>query len=389
MKADQSVVWSLEVEIGRAGAGRNLIVPVDLGAHSYILETRNHSTSVMKLFLLFTLFVWNLVTACQPRTTELNEIFNPLPDVVAAPPIPSTGYLTSHLGYGTYMVTDGSYQSVFVVSTQGVILIDAPPTTGENIAYAIGNVTDKSITHLVYSHSHADHIGSAWRFTGPHVDVIAHEETAKALAEVPDQRRPAPKITFNNNYNLQVGNQTLELAYKGANHCPGNIFIHMPKPKVLMVVDIVFPGWAPFAALGEATNIPNFIQAHDQILGYDFEYYIGGHVGRPGNRTDVLLQQEYVQDLFTNCNASLLLTETDDPVLGAQNILAAVGKNNPGNWWADFKVYLDVVAERCANVTDAKWGGKLGGIDVFGFENAYAMMEHLRIDYNILGPFGG
>jgi glyoxylase-like metal-dependent hydrolase (beta-lactamase superfamily II) len=342
----------------------------------------------MRSLMLFSILVQTLVVAFQSRTFELNETFNLLPGVAVAPAVPTTGYLTTHLGYGTYMVTDGTYQSVFVVSTQGVILIDAPPTIGSNLAYAIGNVTDKMVTHLVYSHSHADHIRAASLFVGPTVEIIAHEETAKALAETPDSHRPAPNITFKFKYNLQVGNQTLQLAYKGANHCPGNIFIYIPNPKVLMVVDIVFPGWAPFSGLGEATNIPNFIQAHKDILSYDFEHYIGGHIGRPGIRDDVLLQQEYVQDLFSNCNASILLTETDDPVLGAQNIIGAVEKNNPGNWWAVFKVYLDVVAERCANLTEEKWGGKLGGADVFGFENAYAMVEHLRIDYDILGPFG-
>src|ERR1700753_4148467 len=140
----------------------------------------------MRSLILFSILVQTLVVAFQSRTSELNETFNPLPGVTVAPAVPATGYLTTHLGSGTYMVTDRHYQSVFVVSTQGVILIDAPPTTGSNLAYAIGNVTDKTVTHLVYSHSHADHIGAASRCGGPAVEIIAHEETAKALAEALD-----------------------------------------------------------------------------------------------------------------------------------------------------------------------------------------------------------
>ena len=44
---------------------------------------------------------------------------------------------------------------------EGVIVVDAPPSIGENILAAIAEVTDEPITHVIYSHSHADHIGAA------------------------------------------------------------------------------------------------------------------------------------------------------------------------------------------------------------------------------------
>jgi glyoxylase-like metal-dependent hydrolase (beta-lactamase superfamily II) len=340
------------------------------------------------LILLSLLCFFYCFVLGQSHLGELNQTFDVLPPAVQPPSIGTAGYLTTSLGHGTYMVTDGSYQIMFVVSTAGVILIDAPPTTGLHIAYAIGNITDKPITHMIYSHSHADHIGYAGLLITDHVEIIAHEETLFRLAEVRDPLRPLPKTTFKQDYELHVGNQTIQLSYKGENHCPGNIFIYLEAPKVLMVVDVVFPGWVPFAQLAESTNIFNWIRAHDEILRYNFTHYIGGHLGRPGTRDDVLVQQEYLNDLSTNCNASISLTTTNDSILGAYNILASVGKNNPGNFWASFKVYLDLVAEHCANITNEKWGTRLGGADAFGFENSYTMMEHLRIDLNILGPFG-
>jgi glyoxylase-like metal-dependent hydrolase (beta-lactamase superfamily II) len=343
----------------------------------------------MAILISMFLFLCGLVLGQQSHLGELNEIFDALPASVQSPTIGSTGYFTTSLGYGTYMVTDGSYQIVFVVSTAGVILIDAPPTLGKYIDQAVADITNKPITHMIYSHSHADHIGSASLFASRNVEIIAHKETLLRLAEVQDARRPLPTKTFIQNYDLHVGNQTLQLSYKGENHCPGNIFIYIEAPKVLMVVDIVFPGWVPFAELAESTNIINWIKAHDQILSYDFIHYVGGHVGRPGTRQDVIVQQEYLNDLSTNCNMSIALTATNDAILGVNNIIGSVAKNNPGNWWADFKVYLDLVAEHCANITNEKWGSKLGGADAFGFENAYTMTEHLRLDYNILGPFGG
>jgi len=82
----------------------------------------------------------------------------------------------------------------------------------------------------------------------------------------------------------------------------GNIFIYAPIQKVLMLVDVVYPGWTPFANLGETKYVPGLMNSIDQILKYDFDHYIGGHVGKTGNRTDVLVQQEYMNDL--NATAS-------------------------------------------------------------------------------------
>jgi len=321
------------------------------------------------------------------HTEDLGHVFAKLPATAVGPKIPESGYFYEHLGDGTYWITDGSYQSMFVVSTEGVIVVDVPPTIGKNLLYAIGNVTDKPITHLVYSHAHSDHIGAAAIVVNKHTEIIAHKDTLELLQLTPDPLRPFPTTTFRDNYDVVVGNQTLQLFYHGENHYRGNIYIYAEDPKVLMLIDVVFPGWVPFSELAVSSNIPGWIQAHDIILKYDFKHYIGGHLTRLGTKADVLVQKEYIKDLFDNCKAAIELTATADPVLGAQAILGAVGALNPGNPWSQFKGYLDVVAEYCGNKTTEKWVGKLGAADVFSFENAYAMVERLRLDYNVLGPF--
>lgn len=339
------------------------------------------------LFLSVILFT-SLASQCSIEE-EVNDVFLPLPETSKGLAIGPEGYVTESFGGGVYMVTDGSYQCLFIVSTKGVILVDLPPTIGKNIFPAIGNVTDEPITHLVYSHSHADHIGTASLVAKPGIEIIAHEETTELLRTYADPGRPIPTKFFARDHVVKSGNQTVHLSYKGENHCRGNIFIYAPAADVLMLVDVVFPGWAPFAQLAVSSNIPGWVAAHAHILE-DYphmRHFVGGHLGRSGNRNDVLVQQEYVHDLHTACTAAIELSATADPVLGAGNIQGAVLATNPGNYWAVFRAYLDVVAERCANVTNEKWLGKLGAVDVFAFDNAYAMVEHLRLDYNVLGPF--
>jgi hypothetical protein len=111
-----------------------------------------------------------------------------------------------------------------------------------------------------------------------------------------------------------------------------------------MVVDIVYPGWVPFGPLDESVYIPGWFAAHDQILEYDFDFYVGGHLGRAGNRDDVLIAREYIRD-YTNCVAAIAESVTSDPSVGLGSIGPTVIGNNPRNGWAEFRVYLDLVSD--------------------------------------------
>jgi len=59
-----------------------------------------------------------------------------------------------------------------------------------------------------------------------------------------------------------------------------------------------------------------------------------------------------------------------------------------GNAWAIFKTYLDAAARLTADPIITKYTGRLAGADVFTTDNAFAMIESLRIDSGDLGPFG-
>jgi hypothetical protein len=50
------------------------------------------------------------------------------------------------------------------------------------------------------------------------------------------------------------------------NHLLGNLFIYTPKQKVLMLADIKFPRWVPFAFSAIVQDTEGFIQAHDIAL---------------------------------------------------------------------------------------------------------------------------
>jgi glyoxylase-like metal-dependent hydrolase (beta-lactamase superfamily II) len=294
----------------------------------------------------------------------------PIPDNAKGPQIDfSKGYLVEEISDGLYWVTEGAYQGMFLVTGEGVIVVDAPPSIGQNYLKAIKEVTDEPITHVVYSHAHNDHIGSASMFPEG-VTIIAHKWTAEKLEIRNDPNRPIPTISFEEKYTLEVGNQILELEYHGPMHTSGNIFIYAPQQKVLMLVDVVFPGWVPFKDLAMAEDVPFFINAHDKILEYDFETFIGGHLTRLGTPEDVQIQKEYFDDIQKN--AGLANQQVD--------FMAIAQKVGFENLWLVFQIYADTITQQCTDATLPSWIDKLGGADLFTYDHCWKISESQRID---------
>ena len=306
------------------------------------------------------------------------------PQVMEA--VTSKGFYTGEIGGGVHFITEGWYYMLVVEHDDGLIVVDAPPTIGQyfmggNILTAIGEISDKPITHVVYSHHHLDHIGAANVYPDD-VIVIAQQECADMVATAKDELRPKATVTFDDKHTIEVGGQTLQLDYHGNIHCPGNIFIYHPAQKVLMNIDLIFPGWVPFSSLAMASDLRGFLRGHEVVLGYDFDTFVPGHLTRLGNRADVETQQAYFQDLVDAAMNHLDETQPGRNAMDAEiNFMGAAEQvGGFGNAWLVFDHYLNSVADAvCAEVLP-KWEGKLAGVDVFTRSHAWEVVERLRLD---------
>lgn len=304
----------------------------------------------------------------------------PLPPTAFGPPIPDKGYLVEEIARGLYWVTEGSYIALFMETRHGVIVMDAPPTLAAALPAAIAEVTSKSVTHFIYSHTHGDHVGVAGVLF-PDAHFIAHRDAAATLKRRNDPaRRPVPKQSFKKRLRLNIGGQSLELMYPGPNHEPGNIFIWAPHQKTLMWVDAVFPGWVPFKSLALAQDVPGFIAAHDAALALPFETFVGGHLTRLGTRDDVAIARQYVEDVRAASFEALATTDFFA-------VFGDIGFLDPAdpsflNQWELFEVYLNRVTEAAEAMVLDEWSGKLGGAEVFTASHCFSMIESIRIDDN-------
>lgn len=287
------------------------------------------------------------------------------------PIIGEKGYYVGTYGDDAYWVSDGASNSMFIVYEEGVVVVDAPSSYANHLPAAIAEVTDKPVTHFIYSHYHKDHTGGAGMF-GRDVTYIGHTLTKEELLRVRDPNRPVPSVVFDDTYTLTVGDQRVELAYHGLNHTPGNISIFLPKQKVLMLVDIVYPAVVPFADLGIAAHVPGYYKIIEAVLEYEFDSFQGGHLGRPGTREEFNVAREYVLDLRASAHAALGIIQ---PPVSVDPL-----KNPIENPYHPFAAYLDAASAACAEIVTQKWGDRLKGTASFTQRHCWTSILESIVD---------
>ena len=320
-------------------------------------------------------------TAAEPRKLSVRTPaglpdYAPIPKSALGPALNEQGYYVGRVERNLYWITDGVYQSAFLTTRDGVVLLDAPPTIGRNIQRAVDQIAAENgvsnkVTHLVYSHHHADHGGASSLFD-KNVTRIGHEETRRLLLRDNDPARPVPDEIFQDRRTLEIGGERIELAWRGSNHTPDNIFIHFPDHDALMLIDIVNVRWAPFGIVNLSEDIPGYIEAPATALSYPWKHFIGGHLGRLGTRDDVLLHQQYMADIV-------------------DNVKIAMGKVDPtpyfqkygDNAWAGVKGYLDEITDVAAAPVIEKYTGVLAAADVYTASTTFWVMESLRLDLGL------
>jgi glyoxylase-like metal-dependent hydrolase (beta-lactamase superfamily II) len=299
--------------------------------------------------------------------------YAPIPRPALGPALNEQGYYVGRVERNLYWVTDGTYQSAFLTTTDGVVVLDAPPTIGHNLQRAVDEIAaadgaSNKVTHLIYSHHHADHVGASSLF-GRDVVRIGHEETRDLLIRDDDPARPAPEETFQDRRTLEIGGARIELAWHGCNHSPDNIFIHLPEHEALMLVDIVNPGWAPAYQSDLTEDVQGCIAAPETALTYPWKHFIGGHMGRLGTRQDVAVHQRYMADVSDSSRRAL---DGVDPT----PYFLKYGENT----WAGVKGYLDAITTAAATPVIEKYTGVLAAADVLTVSTTFHVMQSLRLD---------
>ncbi len=126
--------------------------------------------------------------------------------------LPEKGYNYYAIAEDTYYVHNNFENMSFIVTEVGVVVIDPSPSQhgphdkplSVHALEAISEVTDKPVTHVIYTHHHRDHSQGAHLFPES-ATFIAHKRVAYFMALANDPKRPAPDVTWEDDYVLETG----------------------------------------------------------------------------------------------------------------------------------------------------------------------------------------
>jgi glyoxylase-like metal-dependent hydrolase (beta-lactamase superfamily II) len=311
-------------------------------------------------------------TETRVETSDLPD-YAPIPQSALGPALNEQGYYVDRVERNLYWITDGTYQCAFLTTSDGVVVLDAPPTIGNNIQRAVdeiasANGVSNKVNYLVYSHHHADHVGAASLFDKS-VTRIGHEETRNLLLRDNDPARPPNDETFQDRRTLEIGGERIDLSWFGRNHSPDNIIIHLPDHDALMLIDIVNPGWAPVFQSNLTEDIPGYLEAPAKALAYPWTHFIGGHLGRLGTRDDLTLHQQYMADIAESSRKAI---DTVD--------YTPYFAKYPDNPWAAFRGGLEETVATAAAPVIEKYTGVLAAADVFTESTTFQVLQSIRLD---------
>jgi glyoxylase-like metal-dependent hydrolase (beta-lactamase superfamily II) len=224
-----------------------------------------------------------------------------------------------------YVFRYGGYQSMFIVTPQGVIATDPASYRRPAQPYidAIKAVTDKPIKYVIYSHHHYDHIAGGKPFKDLGATFIAHRRAKERLLELKKQNALWPDVVIpdevvDGKKTITLGGTALELIYVGRNHSDNSLVMRLPKEKLVFVVD-----FAPIETI-QFRNIPDnaspleFIDSLKKLAALDWDRMIPGHPapgGRYGTKKDVQDDIAYMEDLSAEVKKAADAGKCIDPAM--------------------------------------------------------------------------
>lgn len=188
-----------------------------------------------------------------------------------------------------YRFQNNFHFSLVVMTDAGVAVVDPINSDAATWLKAeIGKMTDKPVSHLIYSHSHGDHASGGAVFTDT-ATVIAHANSPEKIDGV------KPDIRFEKTETLKLGDKTLEMTWLGEGHGSDLIAVVVRPENVAFITDAAAPKRLPWRNMGGA-NIDDWTNQIKAIEALDFDIFAPAH-GTLGVKADATDARIYLEKL--------------------------------------------------------------------------------------------
>jgi cyclase len=206
---------------------------------------------------------------------------------VATAQVPPAEPLSVHILKGGIYWTSGGVggNTGFVVGKDGVIVFDAKTTSDSSreLLAAIAKITRKRVTHVILSHSDADHVNGLAGFPKG-LMIVAQENCKKEMEESKDSRMPAPQDylptkTFDKELDLTIDGVRIQLRHWVPAHTSGDLIMILPDEKIVFGGDLVDLTQFALVHAQKGGSTEGWITSMNGILAIDADTFVSGHGG--------------------------------------------------------------------------------------------------------------
>jgi glyoxylase-like metal-dependent hydrolase (beta-lactamase superfamily II) len=205
----------------------------------------------------------------------------------------------------------------WLASDEAMAVIDSQyPKTAKNCLNGLRDKTDQPLNLLINTHHHGDHTGGNGVFKGAAEKMVAHENVPSLMKKANEERdgegnMAYPTTTYNNNWKLDLGDETIHASYYGPGHTSGDTVVYFEKANVVHMGDLVFNRMNPFTDRPSGASMQNWITILNEVAQ---EYpadavYIFGH-GKPeygitGNADDLDVMSSYLKAVLEHAQKGI------------------------------------------------------------------------------------
>jgi cyclase len=235
--------------------------------------------------------------------------------------------------------------TAIIESDDGVVIVDthSKPSAARVIVERLREITTQPVRYVVNTHFHWDHWhgNEVYPAAYPQAEIVTNQITREAmvtkglkriqdhvrqvpreiaqltaalaaarapaerarleanlrlaeayLAEVTALKPALPTLAFEQTMRLYRRDREIHLLYLGRAHTEGDVFVYLPKEKVVITGDAVI-GWTPFMGDGYPED---WVRTVDRLAQLDFTHIIMGH-GDVARRDWLGTFRNYLRDL--------------------------------------------------------------------------------------------
>jgi len=146
----------------------------------------------------------------------------------------------SPIADGVYAYRYGNYQSMFVVTPDGVIVTDPiNAAAAKGYLAEIRKITAAPIRYVIYSHHHFDHIAGGAIFKEAGAQFVAQRNAKPPLERLKNPAVVLPDQYVDDRMTLELGGTRVDLLYLGRNHTDNSLVVFVPARKIIYAADFI------------------------------------------------------------------------------------------------------------------------------------------------------